>query len=130
MPVQEDFKIVVKEHIEYVKSQSNEPQPDQTGNGYHQNGHVPNGNALSNGHANGHIPNGNVSNDTRIQDLEDEPIETISKQVGNGVAYTVANGVNHLAKGHLKAPPMANGYASNGNGLPMYSGVNYMDGHI
>ncbi|XP_018571141.1 adenylate kinase isoenzyme 5 [Anoplophora glabripennis] len=130
VPVQEDFKNVVKEHIEYMKSQANEQQVGHTSNGYVPNNHIPNGNAISNGHANGHIPNGNVSTDTRIQDLENEPIETISKQVGNGVAYTIANGVNHLANGHLKAPPIANGYGGNVNGLPMYSEVSYMDGHI
>lgn len=114
-----------------MQSQANEPQGDHTSNGYLPGSHIPNGHAIPNGHTNGHIPNGNVSTDTRIQDLESEPIDTISKQVGNGVAYTIANGVNHLANGHLKAPLIANGYGNgNANGLPMYSEVNYMDGHI
>ncbi|KAJ8920692.1 hypothetical protein NQ315_004831, partial [Exocentrus adspersus] len=125
VPVQEDFKNVVKEHIEYMKSQGGQADQD-----YDSTAYIPNGNAIPNGHANGHIPNGNVSNDTHIQDLEDEPIQTISKQVGNGVAHTIANGVNHLAQGHVQAPQIANGYARNGNGLPMYSEINYMDGHI
>ncbi|KAJ8955549.1 hypothetical protein NQ318_001379 [Aromia moschata] len=89
---------------------------------------LPNGNAMANGHANGHVANGFVAGDTHLQDLEDEPIETISKRVGNGVAHTVANGVNSLAKGHVRAPQVANGFV--GSGLPMYSEVNYMDGHI
>ncbi|KAJ8978768.1 hypothetical protein NQ317_017492 [Molorchus minor] len=131
VPVQEDFKSVVKEHIEYIKSQV---QENESYSSHVTNGHIPNNqttlpNNASNGYANGHIPNGYMPGDTHIQDLEDEPIDTISKRVGNGVAHTIANGVNNLAKGHsIKAPQIANGFA--GSGLPMYGEVNYMDGHI
>lgn len=111
---------------------------------------------------NGYIANGHgpphqqrYSDGTTVQDLEEtdtEAIETISKHVGNGVAHSVANGVQHMANGFKgianghgpvtgqKAPTMANGFAS---GLPkyanleeangrrqMYNEVNYMDGHI
>lgn len=137
VPVQEDFKNVVQEHIAYIKeSRNNEMQTAQVGN----NHYIPNG--VANGHANGHIPN-----DTVVQDLEAEPIETISRRVGNrvqnGVAHAVANGVVHMANGHGPTKNgVANGHVRNGD-LPVYSKldinnhrnnytevVNYMDGQI
>ncbi|XP_015835599.1 adenylate kinase isoenzyme 5 isoform X1 [Tribolium castaneum] len=114
-PVQDDFKGVVKEHIEYIKRQQQEP-------------------AAANGFANGHVPNGEAT----LQDLEAEPIETISKHVGNGVAHSLANGVRTMANGYTNGH-IPNGYARD---LPqytsfdgpdnrqMYNEVNYMDGHI
>ncbi|KAG5882983.1 hypothetical protein JTB14_004323 [Gonioctena quinquepunctata] len=138
--VHEDFKNVVREHIEYIRSQpQNESIPVE--NGYIPNGnvipngndipngrrspnghHLPNGNTLQNGYANGH-----VDADTELQDLEDEEIETISSRVGNGVAHTMANGVaNTMANGvvhtisngvaHIKANGVANGVKNMMNG--------------
>ncbi|XP_063914034.1 adenylate kinase isoenzyme 5 [Zophobas morio] len=133
VPVQEDFKSVVREHLEYIKLQQQPPEAAHS-NGY-ANGHLPNGH-LPNGHLpNGHLPNGHVP-DATLQDLEAEPIETISKHVGNGVAHTIANGVRHMGNGF--AP---NGYARDvpqytaldrreDNVRQMYNEVNYMDGHI
>ncbi|RZC14242.1 adenylate kinase isoenzyme 5, partial [Asbolus verrucosus] len=123
-PVQDDFNNVVKEHIEYMKLQQSAE-------------------AQNNGYANGHVPNGNAVSDTTLQDLEAEPIETISRQVGNGIAHTVANGVKNMANG-FAAPAnghLPNGYTrnvpqysldvnSNDNVRQMYNEVNYMDGHI
>lgn len=109
------------------------------------NGHVPNGNIISNSHTNGYIHKGNVQNGSipngtssngflpkangsipngtmHIHDLEAEPIQTVSKMVSNG---TLANGVSHMANGHAKVGQVANGYA--GRGVPRY---NEIDGHI
>lgn len=105
-PVQEDFKGVVKEHIEYIKSSENEPPI---------------------AHPDTNVPNGRGP-----------------PTVGNGVAKTVANGVNHLANGvtHMingygpvKAPAMGNGavpqkYTNLQETSNGYSEVNFMDGHI
>lgn len=115
-------------------------------NGHIPNGHIPNGhvvtgttptstnhtlgkpgvpNNLSNGYANGHlpngqIPNGHVPNDTELEDLEAEPIiETISQKVSNGVAHSLANGVQKLANGHAMVA-VANGSVANGH-APLYS---------
>ncbi|XP_056643842.1 adenylate kinase isoenzyme 5 [Diorhabda sublineata] len=100
LPVQTDFKNVVKEHIEYLKTQSQETV---------QNGYVSNGN-VSNGHAfsNGHLPN----QDTQLEDLENEPIETISK--------SVSNGVHNMTNGHVKTH--TNGFVPNG--------LTEIEGHI
>ncbi|XP_072388705.1 uncharacterized protein [Diabrotica undecimpunctata] len=105
--VQADFRNVVKEHIEYLKSQSQETAMAAQ-NGY-ANGHIQNGHAISNGH---------IPQDTQVQDLEDEPIDTISKQVSNGV--------NHMANGSVKTH--ANGFIS--NGLPAYNHAHEIEGHI
>ncbi|XP_049821825.1 adenylate kinase isoenzyme 5 isoform X2 [Aethina tumida] len=121
VPVQEDFRSVVHQHIDYMKSNSQPPTA-----------------LVGNGHANGHIPNGyqqrpSGSEDTTIEDLEEtEPIETISKQVGNGIAHTVTKMTNGFANG-VKNGQLANGHA--GNGLPQYERngyhvVNYMDGNM
>lgn len=131
-PVQEDFIHVVKEHIEYIKSKL-----DVSSTVQHTNGHIPNGhgyvgtsentsnhNATQNqsNYTNGHIPNGHLPNDTELEDLESDPIQTISQKVsnGNGVAHTVANGVYKFSNGHAMAPPYANGIVANGH-APMYS---------
>ena len=118
---------MVREHLEYIKLQQQPPEAA------HSNGYA-------NGYANGHLPNGHLPNghvpDATLQDLEAEPIETISKHVGNGVAHTIANGVRHMGNGF--AP---NGYARDvpqytaldrreDNVRQMYNEVNYMDGHI
>lgn len=132
--VQEDFKNVVKEHVEHIKQQQS-----TTSNGY-ANGDVPNGH-VPNGHVpNGHVPNGQMSNghiphsDTTLQDLESEPIDTISQKVGNGIAHSLANGVKHLTNGFASKGQQPNGYSKD---LPQYTSfdreyneVNYMDSHI
>lgn len=100
VPVQEDFKNVVKEHIDYIKHNTPRTAPGHT---------IPNG--LSNGHiGNGHA----VHQDTIIQDMESEPIETISNHVSrmtNGVNH-MANGLNQIGNGH--GPPKISGI---GNGF-------------
>ncbi|XP_050516739.1 uncharacterized protein LOC114324154 [Diabrotica virgifera virgifera] len=106
--VQADFRNVVKEHIEYLKTQSQETSM-ATQNGYVANGHIPNGHAISNGH---------IPQDTQVQDLDDEPIDTISKQVSNGV--------NHMANGSVKTH--TNGFISNGVGP--YNHAHEIEGHI
>lgn len=116
--VQDDFKSVVKEHIQYIKENiSHSALPNgNVPNGNVPNGNVPNGTMVPNRHAvsNGFIPNGIVSNghiptneDTVLQDLEDEPIESISR----GVSHALANGINHLAKQQMAItlPGIANG---------------------
>ncbi|XP_030749657.1 adenylate kinase isoenzyme 5 [Sitophilus oryzae] len=145
-PVQEDFKHVVKEHINYMLSHIGESQQISSAGGNNHianghipvaNGHVPNGNVVQNGH----IPNG----DATLHDLEDaanQDIETISKKVSNNVTNGYANGKAHLVNGVAK---LANGVTGVANGnvanhkVPIFTGadngqrngeVNYMDGHI
>lgn len=94
------------------------------------NGHIPNGSVIPsntnvaknqpNGYTNGHIPNGIVSNDTELQDLEDEPIQTISQKVSNGISHTIANGVQKIVNGYANRGTVANGHVANGH-VPMYS---------
>ncbi|GJQ66865.1 hypothetical protein Trydic_g7889 [Trypoxylus dichotomus] len=108
--VQEDFKNVVKEHVQYIKDNTthNIPPSGSTSNV------VPNGHAISNGYipngtvANGHLPH---KNDAVLHDLEDEPIDTISKNV----SQTIANGVNHMVKQHMAitVPGISNGIVRN-----------------
>lgn len=101
--VQNDFKNVTKEHIQFLKENSEAQQIDIP-NG---NAVIPNGQAIQNGFVqNGHIPHANNNNDTVLHDLEDEPVPTISKTVSRAIA----NGVNHMANGHLalKVPGIAN----------------------
>lgn len=81
-PVQDDFKQVVREHIDYLKNSHNSLPPVQ-------NGHT---------------------ESTIVEDLDG--IETVSKRVGNGIANGVnhmANGLAHMGNGYgpLKAPPLA-----------------------
>jgi hypothetical protein len=59
VPVQEDFKNVVKEHLEYIKLQQGAEA--QMSNGY--------ANGVANGHANGIVPT-----DTTLQDLEGDRV--------------------------------------------------------
>lgn len=121
-PVQEDFRNVVKEHVEYIKRQ----QQDQ-------------GAPAANGYANGHVPNGHLPGETTLQDLESESIETISKHVGNGVAHSVANGVRtmangftngHIPNGYTRDLPQYTSFDTRQDNRQMYNEVNYMDGHI
>ncbi|KAK9731388.1 hypothetical protein QE152_g13691 [Popillia japonica] len=93
--VQEDFKNVVKEHIQYLRD--NIAHNEITNSAHIANGNIPNGHSLSNGR----IPNGTIGNgriaqgdDTVLHDLEDEPIQTISKNVN----LAVANGIHHMAQ--------------------------------
>lgn len=106
-PVQEDFKNVVKEHIDYIKHNTPRTAP---------------GDAIPNGLSNGHVGNGHAIHhqDTIIQDLESEPIQTISNHVSragnslvNGVNH-VANGLNQMGNGYgpPKIPSIGNGFAS------------------
>ncbi|CAG9860804.1 unnamed protein product [Phyllotreta striolata] len=76
-PVQQDFRNVVKEHVDYLKSQSQESALAV------RNGNIPNGHGL---------PNGRVQENGQLQDVDDEPIDTISKRVSNGVNH-MSNGV-------------------------------------
>lgn len=81
---------------------------------------MPNGNFVPNGHAtlNGYIPNGTIPNghlpesdDMVLHDLEDEPVQTVSRNVGQ----MVANGISHMAKQHMaiKVPNIDNGTVRN-----------------
>lgn len=101
VPVQEDFKQVVREHINYLKNSSK---------------------PLS------HIRNGGIG--VTAEDNFSE-INTISKKIGNGTAMGMANGVNQMANGmshmvngygSLKAPPLARTIGRNGD-------VNFREGH-
>ncbi|XP_050307219.1 adenylate kinase isoenzyme 5 [Anthonomus grandis grandis] len=153
-PVQEDFKNVVKEHMEYMLANIQQTQPTAQLESSHQqlNGHLP---TTTNGHIpNGHMSNGHLSNgDATLQDLEAPAvIDTISKRVGNGVS----NGISHMANGKV-ANHMVNGITnlakgvaqmSNGHARPPmlaaasrvpvfsslenggHSEVRYMDSHI
>ncbi|KAL1491092.1 hypothetical protein ABEB36_011742 [Hypothenemus hampei] len=83
-PVKEDFENVVKSHIEYMLSNNTANGHVKTGNG-----HIPNGHLNNNNKINGHLPN---NGEATMVDLEvSSPINTISKQVGNGTV-AVANG--------------------------------------
>ncbi|KAF2884767.1 hypothetical protein ILUMI_21374, partial [Ignelater luminosus] len=121
IPVRQDFKNVVDQHIDYIKQNAGQENSQS----------LPNGNAVQ---MNGHIPN-NVSNNnnSNLQDLEAQPIDTISKrvqQVGNGVAHTVANGVNHMANGVNQITSSINN-VTNGHGpmrvTPVGKPTNYAD---
>ncbi|XP_065172153.1 adenylate kinase isoenzyme 5 isoform X2 [Atheta coriaria] len=140
-PVQQDFRNVVKEHIQYLRDKSSSAA----------NGHgLPQGKPLPNGIQNPTkvdpppAMNGNGpprrQESMQVQDLEGEPIQTLSRQVqgmGNGV---LANGVNHVGNGVANGHAMVNGYAQNKynqldlerqqNIRQLYGEVNYMDGHI
>lgn len=103
VPVQEDFKQVVGEHVHYLKNSSDQSD-------------LP----VENGRTHPIAADGF------------EEIETISKRVGNGVARGVANGVNHMANGvahmvngygPLKAPPL-------GQPLEGSNKANFIDGHM
>ncbi|KAH1013243.1 hypothetical protein HUJ04_002260 [Dendroctonus ponderosae] len=150
-PVQEDFKNVVKEHIDYMLSNIEPPPaPQAEPNHVQANGHIP----TANGHiptANGHIPNGHLQNghipngDATLLDLE-EPvaIDTISKRVvengisnmANGKVANHMNGIANLAQGvaqvgngHLRAPSKIPVFASLDNGH-RHDALSYMDSHI
>lgn len=129
-PVQDDFINVVKEHIEYMKTKLQENTTNlsinQQANGFIPNGHTMTGTGqttnnpgLTHQMSNGHVPNGHIPGDTELEDFEPRPIETISQKVSNGVAHTLANGVQNLANGHAKIA-VANGFVANGH-APMYS---------
>lgn len=120
IPVRQDFKNVVDQHIDYIKQNAGQENNSQS---------LPNGNAVQ---MNGHIPN-TVSNNINNNNLETEAIDTISKrvqQVGNGVAHTVANGVNHMANGVTQITNSINNVA-NGHGpmrvTPVGKPTNYAD---
>ncbi|XP_066137820.1 adenylate kinase isoenzyme 5 isoform X1 [Euwallacea fornicatus] len=135
-PVQDDFKGVVQQHIEYMLNSLQEPQttiPDPQ-----LNGHVP----TANGHiSNGHVPNGHIPNgETTLEDLEGAPeVVTISKHVGNGVSHVGNNVANHVANGirpgneNLKIPQGVKRnvptFASLDDGHG-HEAINYMDSHI
>lgn len=102
-PVQEDFKHVVLEHIDYIKN-----SPDQYA--LNRDPYVA---------------------DSSIETAQE--INTINKKLGNGVAMGMANGVNQMANGMahivngygpLKAPPLAR-TAVERNGE-----MNFMDGQV
>lgn len=104
--------------MEYIKSKLAE---SSSSTNPQANGHLPNGHAVTprhqqNGYANGHIPNGHVPTDTELHDLEVEPLQTVSQKVSNGVAHTIADGIQKIANGH----GVANGFVANGH-APMYS---------
>ncbi|XP_022903561.1 adenylate kinase isoenzyme 5 [Onthophagus taurus] len=108
--VQNDFKQVVKDHVDYITGKAPRKSHVPTGNrvlnglpnGISTTNHVnatPNGHAMSNGTiSNGHIANG----DTIVHDLEPTAIETIS--------HSVSNGVKEIANGH--GPKMVIGVAN------------------
>lgn len=89
-PVREDFKNVVRQHIQYIQQQAHD-NPQSTSNGIIT-----------------HVPNGVAHHgDTVVHDLEStDHIDTISEQV-----HKATNGVNHMANGVAK---VANGYMANG----------------
>lgn len=94
VPVQEDFKNVVKQHIEYMLNNVQEGETVPETVHPQANGHIPN--------RNGHIPNGHLSNghtvngDATLHDLE--PITTISNHVTNG----------NVTNGNLNRPVLEN----------------------
>lgn len=119
-PVQDDFKSVVKDHIDYIKEHSTQLMTPPQHQGF-PNGHfgglpngTGNGNNVSNGIVgNGHIANGHVRREeAELLDLEDEPINTISKHVQNGVNH-MGNGVKHMSNGNGPQKQMGNGFAGN-----------------
>lgn len=103
-PVQEDFKNVVKEHIDYIKD--NTPRTAPLNNG---------GNLVSNGNL---VGNGRIQErDMTVQDLESETLNTISQQVQhnmmtNGVNHMGTNGNNQISNGH--GPPKLKNAVTNG----------------
>ncbi|KAF7269928.1 hypothetical protein GWI33_017023 [Rhynchophorus ferrugineus] len=144
-PVQEDFKNVVKEHIEYMLSHRQEVEAtpvmaNHIGNGHipTANGHIPNGNTIQNGH----IPTA----DATLHDLEEtavQGINTISKSVENSINNGYTNGKAQLINGAAKMTNgIANGFVrsdqkvpiftslDNGHRSDTYSEINHMDGHI
>ncbi|KAL3283300.1 hypothetical protein HHI36_006448, partial [Cryptolaemus montrouzieri] len=149
--VQEDFKNVIRDLVAYIKN-NQVPQPQENHSQHHLNG-----NAIP--VQNGFVPNGHASHATEVEDLEREPLETISQRVGNGihkavpngisnghvsngVANGVANGMHHMTNGHMangrEAKKMVKNVAN--GGLPSYTSlandrlihneVTYMDTHI
>lgn len=105
LPVQEDFKNVVKEHIDYIKD--NTPRTAAPLN---------NGNLVSNGHlvGNGHIIH--QGDNITLQDLENETVNTISQHVQNNgtngvlINHITTNG-NQITNGH-GPPKLRNGVLS------------------
>lgn len=101
LPVQEDFKQVVKEHIDYIKSLSR---------------------PLS------YIRNGGTDftadNFSEITTISKKIRNGVAMGMANGVNQ-MANGMTHMVNGYgpLKAPPLARTMGRNGE-------VNFRDDHI
>ncbi|KAK9879399.1 hypothetical protein WA026_006466 [Henosepilachna vigintioctopunctata] len=145
--VQQDFRNVIRDFVDYIKTtQSSQTPPHHSQSNGHtvpiQNGSVQNGSVQ------------NTSHETEIEDLESDvpnsysphearngyangSLKNISNGISNGVKH-MGNGYDHAVNGHgpkKKIEKLSNGVAPSfaslaSDGPPAHSEMNHMDAHI
>ncbi|CAH1994616.1 unnamed protein product [Acanthoscelides obtectus] len=130
VPVQEDFQSVVKEHVEYLKSQKEEMEQNLVQNGYASNGHIPNGYG-SHSQSNHRPPTPIQTVSGHVNNVAKGVHAMANGLIANGKAMVANGGAQTNGYGPAKAGHIANGFAGGGGvqSVPSYQQVD-VEGHI